>query len=98
LHIENCRYHARVNPFRRESIGWTAAALCAVGAILVIVNALNIFDAIPLAVGLVLLAIGALLTLAGFFSGPKAAEPATATAAEPGPAPDLGVGADRDRI
>jgi hypothetical protein len=65
-----------MNPFRRDGLGWLAAALFVFGAIIVLANALDLdfwllsaFNAIPLIFGLIVLVIGAALILAGFFAG-----------------------------
>lgn len=68
-----------MNPFRREGLGWTAAVLSLVGAVIVVANLLDadfwllsVFSAIPMVFGLVVLAVGAALLLAGIFSGREA--------------------------
>lgn len=68
-----------MNPYRRDGLGRVAVALFAFGAIIVLANALDLdfwllsaFAAIPLIFGLIVLAIGAALILAGFFAGGEA--------------------------
>jgi hypothetical protein len=67
-----------MNVFRREGLGWAAAALCALGAIIVIAGALDIplLSAVPTVVGLVALAVGVIVIVAGFFAGRETTDPA----------------------
>jgi uncharacterized integral membrane protein len=65
-----------MNPYRDEGLGWLSWILVALGAAIVAVNLLevdfwlfSVFAAVPLVFGLVLLAVGGVLILAGLFSG-----------------------------
>ena len=62
-----------MNPYRNEGIGWLSTIFIALGAMIAIVNGLdldfwllNVFQVIPIVFGLIMLASGLALVLAGF--------------------------------
>jgi uncharacterized integral membrane protein len=65
-----------MNPYRGEGLGWLSWILAALGAVIVAVNLLDVdfwlfgvLAAVPLVFGLILLAVGGVLILAGLFFG-----------------------------